>query len=60
MTEDGKSVPMPDGGEAVTDSTAGNDLPPAKPSAAKPGAGQNSNLDAAGAIDVDAAHDRSS
>jgi hypothetical protein len=56
MTEDshGKQA------EGVGDSTAGNDLRDEKPVSAKPRSGETPNLDTAEAIDVDAAHDRSS
>ena len=56
MTEESDGKPAEVGG----DSTAGNDLRDDKPVSAKPRGGETPNLDTADAIDVDAAHDRSS
>ena len=55
----GSGPPEPgeeDGAGTGQDSTAGNDLP----AAGKPRRAENANLDGAQAIDIDAAHDRSS
>lgn len=56
MTEERDAKPAGGSGDA----TAGNDLRDDKPSSAKPRGSESPNLDAADAIDVDAAHDRSS